>query len=300
MEEASQGVPLRSRRAIKAGRKGRWRVSHHFHTKFRPPVPVPPRKSSPPLQKKPDFSFTAGQGSFTSSSRCSQSSVTKLFGGGRSPPTSPSSGASTAVTSPKIDIWHSGAQMQKCQRARGSASEKARHLENGHDGETGTRVSAVQVPAADHRTNIFGKRPGTVRAGSSWFVRMHVNRVSGLVSCGLRTRTPKFCLSHCLLVSSPGLSPIPPVFPQVCSLQGVARHVLDTWSCVKDPLLQFARRFLTFHSSPATGIPPRDLLPIPFYPGSEVMEPVSFNKEFSCAHKTRLFRLKRLVVACCR
>ena len=50
---------------------------------------------------------------------------------------------------------------------------------------------------------------------------------------------------------------------------------------VKDALLQVARRFLTFHSSPATGSSPRDLLPIPFYPVSEVMEPVTFNKEGS-------------------
>ena len=71
------------------------------------------------------------------------------------------------------------------------------------------------------------------------------------------------------------------MFPQVCVLQGVARRVLDTWAGVKHPLLQFARRFLTFHSSPATGSPPRDLLPIPFYPVSEVMEPVNVNKEGS-------------------
>ena len=87
----------------------------------------------------------------------------------------------------QIDMWHSGTQKQKCQRARGSASEKARnerHLENGHHGETGARVSAVQVLATDHLTNIFGKRPGTVRAGSLWFGRMHVARVS----CGPRTK----------------------------------------------------------------------------------------------------------------
>ena len=56
--------------------------------------------------------------------------------------------------------------------------------------------------------------------------------------------------SHCLWASASGSSPIPPVFPQVCLLQGVARHVLDTWAGVKDPLLQFARKFLMFHSSP--------------------------------------------------
>ena len=86
-------------RAIKAGRMGRWRVSHHFHTKFRPPVFVPTEVST--SASKSQTSFTAGHGSFTSSSRCSQSSVTKSFGGGRSPPNSSSCLASTAVTSPK-------------------------------------------------------------------------------------------------------------------------------------------------------------------------------------------------------
>ena len=62
-------------------------------------------------------------------------------------------------------------------------------------------------------------------------------------------------------------------------LQGVARHVLDTWAGVEDPLLQLARRSLTFHSSPATGSPPRDLAPIPFCPVSEVMERVNFKRK---------------------
>ena len=48
--------------------------------------------------------------------------------------------------------------------------------------------------------------------------------------------------------------------------------------CV-DWLLQLACRFLFVHSSPATGTPPRDLLPIPHHPVSEVWEPVIFHKE---------------------
>ena len=38
-------------RALKSGRKGRWRVSHRFGRKLRSPVPVPSPKSPPPPQK---------------------------------------------------------------------------------------------------------------------------------------------------------------------------------------------------------------------------------------------------------
>ena len=62
-----------------------------------------------------------------------------------------------------------------------------------------------------------------------------------------------------------------PVFPRGCSLvEGVARHLLGKWKGAKGRLLELAHRFLSGHSSPVSGRPPRDLLPIPFYPVSEV------------------------------
>ena len=56
----------------------------------------------------------------------------------------------------------------------------------------------------------------------------------------------------------------------ICSARGRAQ---------KDHMLQLARRFLSGHSSPVSGRPPRELLLIPFYPVSEVWEPVTFNEE---------------------
>ena len=180
---------------------------------------------------------------------------------------------------------HSGAQMQKCQRAKGSASEKSeerkaprKRTPMGRQEQESARckspplttsptfLASVQEP--------FGQVPRglgecTWPESLDWY---HAN-------CAPNPTVLPGSLSHCLLASAPGLSPIPPVFPQVCSLQGIARHVLGTWAGVKDLLLRFARRFLTFHSSRAKGSAPRDLLPIPFHLVSEVMEPVNFNKE---------------------
>ena len=68
-------------------------------------------------------------------------------------------------------------------------------------------------------------------------------------------------------------------FPVVAVLEGVARHLLGTWTGAKDHMLQLAHRFLAGESSPVSGRPPRDLLPFPFYPASGVWEPVNFNEE---------------------
>ena len=116
---------------------GRWRVSHHFHTKFRPPVPVPHRSLHVRL-KKPEIvhrreGFLHKFKQVLSEQRHEvlrwwekPAKFFHLFGQHRGHLS-------------QIDMWHCGVQKQKCQRTRESAPEKARnerHLENGlHGGD---------------------------------------------------------------------------------------------------------------------------------------------------------------------
>ena len=107
--------------------------------------------------------------------------------------------------------------------------------------------------------------------------------------------------SHCLLASAPGSSPIPPVFPQVCSLQGVARHVLFTWAGVKDPSVTVCSQvshvsLITGDKQSTTRFAAYPLLPCERGNGTGQIQ----QRRFSFAHNTRLFRLERLVVAWCR
>ena len=85
--------------------------------------------------------------------------------------------------------------------------------------------------------------------------------------------------SRCVPQLVPFVPLVCPVFPCGCSLEGVARHLLGSWTGAKDHMLQLAHRFLSGHSSPVSCRLPRELLPIPFYPVSEVWEPVNFNEE---------------------
>ena len=65
-----------------------------------------------------------------------------------------------------------------------------------------------------------------------------------------------------------------PIFLCGCGLESIARVILDRWMDGKDLLFQLARRLQSGHSSLVTGRPLRDLLLIPFYPVSEVWEPM--------------------------
>ena len=130
-------------------------------------------------------------------------------------------------------------QLQKKRGAKGSSKS-----EQGQE-------SAVPVPAPDRFFIKFRGSPGTVRA----------------VDC-TSTSSVLFGSSHCL-----------PLFLLATVCCKVLLDMCSMCTGVKDPLLQLARRILTNHPSPATGRPPRDLLPVPFYPVSEVLEPVNVNKD---------------------
>ena len=128
------------------------------------------------------------------------------------------------------------------------------------------RKSEVSVPAAGQVVNKLFGNPGAVRAGSSWFGRVHVTGsvVSNHVDYASASSVSPGSASHCLPLTTHSAAPVSPVFAPSCLWQGVARHVLDLWTGMKDPLLQLTHRTLINHSSAVTGRPPRDLLPISF------------------------------------
>ena len=90
---------------------------------------------------------------------------------------------------------------------------------------------------------------------------------------------------HFFSCSVPGDPPITRVLPPACLLLGVARHVLDAWADVRDPLLQLGCRVLTGHSSPATGRRMQYVLPVPFCPAGEIWQPVCPNEDGTRSHK---------------
>ena len=102
---------------------------------------------------------------------------------------------------------------------------------------------------------------------------------------------------HCSPRSDPGASPATSVFPPGYLLQEVARQVFDAWAGVEDALPQHAH--MKNYSSQATGRIRRDLLPVPFYPASEVWELVDPNKDGALAQGTRFSRFERLAAAGC-
>ena len=85
------------------------------------------------------------------------------------------------------------------------------------------------------------------------------------------------CSSQCVSQLAQVAPLVSPMFPRGCGLESITRVILGTWMDAKDLLFQLAQA--PIWASPVTGKPPRDLLPIPFYPASEVWEPASANKE---------------------
>ena len=129
-----------SGRALKSGRKGRWRVSvRQFLCQHQSPLL---RFRKPGLVR-----LQSRHGTSTSSCWNSQSRITEPFNGGRS--------SFFGIQERRHgrlfphDSWHPEARLQTCQQTKGSVSGKARSeglLGIGQHGETRGRVSAVPVP----------------------------------------------------------------------------------------------------------------------------------------------------------
>ena len=264
-------------------RKGRWRVSHRFHRKVRSPVSVPTPTSPPPLQKVRSRS-PPSQSVSTTSCGYFQGRITESFDGRRSFSkfTECRNGvtvASSLTTSgtPRLGCRISNKQNGQFQENRETEdSSKSDTLER--QGEESARRQSP--PLITWPTNClevqesFGQIPRDLD-GCTWPESMMSNHVD----CALTSSVLPDSASHCWPLTTPDATPVPHVFAPNCLLQGVARHVLDLWTDMKDPLFSLTHRILINHSSPMTDRSQRDLLPFSFYPVSKVLEPVSVNKD---------------------
>ena len=131
---------------------------------------------------------------------------------------------------------------------------------------------------------------------------MHVARVFEVESCGLRIDLFSFTWFWVSMFAAVNPWCVSDFFC-VCS------HLLVARCCSACARFVGWRPFVaarsqdphqTTHPPPATGRPPRDLLPVPFCPVSKVLEPVNVNKRWHLfKHGIRLIRSERLAAVRC-